>query len=68
MAKKRIKTWTVTGRVVGSIYVGTFEAATAEEAIEQAEREASVSLCHHCSRKIEDPEIDRYDAEEVARG
>jgi hypothetical protein len=58
----------VVGAVSGSKYLGTFEAATAEEAIEMAlnSDEASVSLCHQCCCECEDPEITEAFADEVS--
>lgn len=50
----------VFGKVTGSVYVGEFEANSPEEARELAEASdgASVSFCHYCSRKCEDPEVE----------
>jgi hypothetical protein len=45
------------GKVIGSKYLGEFEASTKEAAEELAVQQASVSLCHHCNSEIEDPEI-----------
>lgn len=61
-----MKRWAVIGVVTGSKYLGTFEAETAEQAIEMALEgdTASCSLCHHCSRECEDPEIERAVASE----
>ncbi|ACL60545.1 hypothetical protein [Methylobacterium nodulans] len=46
----------VVGKVVGSKYLGCFEAATAEEAVEKALNEAGgpISLCHQCTDECED--------------
>lgn len=49
--------------VTGGKYLGEFEADTAEQAVELAWHEAHVSLCHHCSREISDPEVDSITAE-----
>lgn len=49
--------------VVGSKYLGEFEAETKEEAIKMAEADACVSLCHQCDSECEDPEIDELFAE-----
>lgn len=49
--------WSVYGKVVASTYIGEFEAETKEEALDKAGKEAHVSVCHQCSRKIEDPEV-----------
>lgn len=53
--------WDVTGVVVGSKFLGTFEAETEAEAVRMAlESDASsVSLCHQCSDECEDPEVER---------
>lgn len=55
--------WAVLGKVVGSRYIGSYEADTAEEAVEMATRDAHVSLCHQCSGQIEDPEVVEMEAE-----
>ena len=55
--------WAVFGKVVGSKYIGSYEAETAEEAIELAQKDAYVSLCHQCSGECEDPEVDEMVAE-----
>lgn len=49
----------VTGIIRASKYIGIIEAGSEEEAKELAyeHEEASISLCHHCSRDCEDPEI-----------
>lgn len=49
----------VSASVVGSKYLGEFEAKDEEEAVELALKESgSVCLCHHCADEIIDPEID----------
>ena len=55
----------VVGVVTGSKYLGCFEAETAEEAVEMALKsdKASVSVCHHCSEEVEDPEVQSARAE-----
>mgnify|MGYP003421814730 FL=1 len=53
----------VSGTVVGSTYIGEFEADTEAEAIEKAATEAHVSLCHQCSRNCENIEITEISAE-----
>lgn len=60
----------VSGTVVGSKYLGVFEAKTKEEAEEKAlsSPEASVSLCHQCSSECEDPEIQEAHAELMEDG
>jgi len=59
------KKWDVYGKVVGSKYLGVFEAETEAEAIELAlESDAAhVSMCHQCSDHCESPEIDGGTAE-----
>jgi hypothetical protein len=66
MAKK-IKTYNVYGIVTGSKYLGQVEAFSKDEAEEKAwsELEASVSLCHQCSREASDAEIYKVEVEEV---
>jgi hypothetical protein len=59
------------GKVVGSKYLGVFEAETEEEATEKAlaSEAACISLCHQCAGECEDPEVERIDidiAEEEA--
>lgn len=48
------------GRVVGSKYLGEFEADSPEEAKKLAEQsdECHISLCWSCSDECEDPEIE----------
>jgi len=53
----------VSGTVVGSTYIGEFEADTEEAAIEKASRSAHVSLCHQCSPSCENIEITEISAE-----
>lgn len=63
-----MKTWSVSGAVVASTYIGEFEAETWEEAIKLAGRKADVTLCHHCSDNIIDPEIEWLWAEDQETG
>jgi len=50
-----MKKWDVYGKVVGSKYLGQFEAESAEKAIDLAGDELShISLCWSCSDLIED--------------
>jgi hypothetical protein len=51
--------YNVTGTVVGSKYLGEFEAETEEQAVEIAlsSNSAYVSLCHHCAGECGDAEI-----------
>lgn len=60
-----MKRWSVTGTVVAGMYVGEYEAETAEEACRKAARDIDVSVCHQCSRKISDPEVEDLHAEEI---
>ncbi len=57
----------VYGHVVGTKYLGEFEAETPEEAKEMAieAEEAHVSFCHQCSRECSDPEIHEATVEEA---
>lgn len=50
----------VVGTVIGSKYLGEFEADTPEEAVEKAlaSDKASVNLCHRCAGECENAEID----------
>jgi len=49
----------VSAKVVGSKYIGDFEAESVEEAIEMAinSGECCASLCHQCSDECEDPDV-----------
>lgn len=49
--------WLAFGAVTASTFIGEYEADTKEEAELLAGADARVSVCHECSRKIEDPEI-----------
>jgi hydrogenase maturation factor HypF (carbamoyltransferase family) len=51
--------------VTGSKYIGEFEADSKEAAEEMAWKEADVSICHQCSKEIEDPEVTELVVEEV---
>jgi len=53
--------------ITGSKYIGEFEANSKEEAEEMAwkSNDYCVSLCHQCSREMEDPEITELELEEV---
>jgi len=55
----------VYGSVVGSKFIGTYEAKTRDEAIDKASRDAHVSLCHHCATECENAEVDELTAERV---
>ena len=63
-----MKTWRVGGGVAASMYVGEFEAATWQEAVEKAYKVAGVSICNECAKHINDPEIDHLWAEDVETG
>lgn len=62
-----MKKWRVSGTVVGSAYLGEFEAETKEEAEEMALNSdaASISFCWQCSDQCEDPEVQSVHADEV---
>lgn len=60
----RYRVW---GKIVATKYLGEFEAET-EAAAEELALEsdaAHVTICHHCSDEIEEPEIMGCDAEEM---
>lgn len=54
----------VTGRVVGSKYLGEYEADSSEQAIEMAlaAEGGPISLCHNCSSQCEDGEVAEAEA------
>jgi hypothetical protein len=56
--------YTVSGKVVGTKYLGEFEAPSAEAAIEQAlDSEATyIRLCHQCVNEVEYAEITSAEA------
>lgn len=62
-----MKRWRVWGTVVGTKYLGEFEANTMDDAIDKAleSSEACVSMCHQCSGECEDPEIHEASADEI---
>lgn len=47
------------GKVVGSKFLGVFEADSEEEAIEKVleSEQINIALCHHCSDQCEDAEV-----------
>lgn len=49
----------VYGTVTASCYLGEFEAASAEEAVQIAldSDAAQISVCHQCADQIGDPEV-----------
>jgi hypothetical protein len=53
--------------VRGTKFIGEFEAASKEEAIEKGleSDECYTSVCYQCAEQVEDPEIDELFAEEV---
>jgi hypothetical protein len=55
------------GSVVGSKYLGEFEAATPEEAKEMAcsSGAASIDLCHHCADECSDGMVEKVFVEEI---
>lgn len=55
-------------KVAASKYLGEVEAATMEEAIQKGYDldSCTVSVCHQCSRDVEDPEVDDVTAEKVS--
>lgn len=55
----------VYGVVKATKYVGEYEAETEDDAKDLAWGDAYVSVCHQCSREIEDPEIEELVVEEV---
>lgn len=62
---KKMRRWRVSGAVHASTYLGEFEAPTKKAAEEMALAEAFVDVCHHCARRISDPEVVEAFAEEV---
>lgn len=64
---KKTKMYHVTGTVVGGKYLGTYEAETAEQAVEKAlnENGGHISLCHQCSGECEDGFVDEAVASEI---
>ena len=55
----------VSATVIGSQYVGEFEAASPEAAIEKAQKIAHVSFCHECANQCENAQIENISAEEI---
>ena len=54
----------VGGAVHASTYIGEFDAASPDEAIEQAYNAAHISVCHECAHAISDPEVANLWAED----
>lgn len=62
------KKYTVIGVIIGNRHLGYVYAKNHAEACIKAEEKfsrESCSVCHQCSREIEDPEIDRLIVDEV---
>lgn len=59
--------WRVAATVIGSKYLGEFEAKTKKEAEALAfeSQQAGISLCHQCSHECEDADISEVFAERV---
>lgn len=61
--------WRVFGAVVGTKYLGVWEASSKQEAIDKAMESdiASITLCHQCAQDCEDAEVnsDLSTAEEI---
>lgn len=47
------------------MYIGEYEAESPARAIEMAEQDASVTLCHQCADKVSDLEIEDLTADLV---
>lgn len=60
--------YSVSGAVVGSTWIGEYDANDAWQAIEFARNDADVSLCHECARSVSDPEVCELTAEDVETG
>ena len=63
--RKKIRTYSVCAVVVGSKFIGRFQAESEAKAIEMAWKEADVSLCHRCASECEGAEVEELRAEEV---
>lgn len=57
--------WKCYGRITSSKYLGEVEADTEDEALEKAIGldTAFISLCHQCSREMDDPEVTEVNVE-----
>lgn len=61
--------WDVYATVLGSKFLGTFEAKDQEEAEKLAlKANGSVNLCHECNRECEDAEIGEVKVELNTQG
>ena len=56
------KKWSVSASVVGTKWIGDYDAETGEEAIKMAYNDAHVSLCHACASECEDPAVEHLTA------
>lgn len=57
--------YSVNCTVVGGKHVGVYDAETPEQAIEMAEADAYVSLCHQCSDACGELECEDFTADEI---
>lgn len=60
LPEKIMKKYSVYGKVIGSKFLGTVEAADdheLHEKVQKLEHDAWVSLCHHCAGECEDAEV-----------
>lgn len=57
----------VYGKVVGTKFLGLFEAESEEEVKNKvwASDRTHISLCHHCADECEDPEVSEIIVEEA---
>lgn len=58
--KSKNKTYHIHGDVRASAYLGSVEAKSGKEAMAKAMKKWEISdcsVCHHCSDKVEDPEV-----------
>lgn len=62
---EQLPKYSISASVVASKHIGEYEAETEEQAIEMAWKDASVSVCHYCSRQIDEPEIEELHAEKI---
>lgn len=62
---KPIPKYRVYGIITGDKFLGEYEAETEDQAKQQAEGEAFINLCHHCSKEIDGAEIQELQIELV---